>query len=43
MRVWMRAERVEPLVVLRAHRLHPHLLDAFAEFVTATGPTVWLV
>ncbi len=42
-RVWMRAERVEHLVVLRAHRLHPQLLDAFAELSAATGPTVWLV
>lgn len=42
-RVWMRAERVEHLVVLRAHRLRPPLLEAFAELAAATGATVWLV
>lgn len=42
-RVWMRAERVEHLVVLRAHRLPPPLLDALAELATATGAAVWLI
>jgi hypothetical protein len=41
-RVWMRAERVQHLVVLRAHRLRPPLLDAVAELATATG-ALWLV
>lgn len=43
MRVWMRAEQVEHLVVLRAHRLPPPLLEALAELATATGAAVWLV
>lgn len=41
--VWMCAERVEHLVVLRAHRLRPLLLDRFAELAAATGTTIWLV
>lgn len=41
--VWMCAERVEHLVVLRAHLLRPPLLDRFAELAAATGTTIWLV
>ena len=43
LRVWLRAEQVEHLVVLRAHRLHPPLLAALAELATATGTVLWLV
>lgn len=43
LRVWLRAERVEHLVVLRAHRLHPPVLAALAEIATATDTTLWLV
>lgn len=39
----MRAERAEHLVVLRAHRLHPALLEALAELAGATSAMVWLV
>lgn len=41
--VWMCAERVEHLVVLRAHLLRPALLDRSAELAAATGTTIWLV
>ncbi|WP_298798304.1 hypothetical protein [uncultured Pseudonocardia sp.] len=43
LRVWLRAEQVEHLVVLRAHRLHPKLLAMLAELATATGTTLWPV
>lgn len=41
-RVWMRAERVEHAVVLRAHLLRPPLLDRLDE-LAATGAVMWLV
>jgi hypothetical protein len=43
LRVWMRAERVEHLVVLRAHRLPPRHLAVLADLATATGTALWLV
>lgn len=43
LRVWLRAEQVEHLVVLRAHRLHPTLLAALAELADATSTTLWPV
>jgi hypothetical protein len=39
----MRAERVEHLVVLRAHRLPPQPLAVLADLATATGTALWLV
>lgn len=42
-RIWMRAERVGHLVVLRAHRLRPQLVEALAELAAAAAVTVWLI
>jgi hypothetical protein len=43
LQVWMRAERVRHLVVLRAHRLPPRHLAAVASLAAATRTTLWLV
>ena len=42
-RVWLRAEQIEHLVVLRAHRLHPPLIGLLADLAVGTGAVAWLV
>jgi hypothetical protein len=43
LQVWIRAERVAHLVVLRAHRLSAPVLEALAKLAAASGSTLWLV
>jgi hypothetical protein len=43
LRVWLRAEGVRHLVVLRAHLLRPAIRDELAALAAAAGLTVWLV
>lgn len=41
--VWLRAEQVHHLVILRAHRIAPALLDALAELLEGGDVALWLV
>lgn len=43
LQVWLRAEEVGHLVVLRAHRLDPALLAQLIELAAATEVVLWLV
>lgn len=41
--MWLRAEQIHHLVVLRAHLLAPELVSQVTDLAGAAGTTVWLV